>query len=184
MASLLRIVTTRDRDAAILRRPAREVEQFDRDLKRLLHAMVDTMREAPGVGLAAPQVGVDLRAIVVETVVQADGEAETFRLHQMLNPRIVWHSEALEEDQEACLSVPGLYGDVPRHVAVRVQGRDASGRAMTVEADGFEARVFQHEIDHLDGILFPDRVTGLDKLYTLRKLEDGTYERVPYSPPL
>ncbi len=179
-----RIVTTSDPDQAILRGQARGVRKFDRELKRLVYDMVDTMRDAPGVGLAAPQVGLDLRVIVVETPVDTDDpEVDELRLWTVINPVIEWRSEDLEEGQEACLSIPGLYGDVPRHTAVRVRANDVSGRTLVIEATDFEARVFQHEIDHLDGVLFPDRVTGLDKLYSLRETESGEYERVPYSLP-
>lgn len=184
---ILRIITTRDPDSAILRARAREVRKFDRALKRLIHDMIDTMREAPGVGLAAPQVGLDLRIIVVETPLDsadpaADDEGPT-ALFAVVNPEVAWRSEDLVEDQEACLSIPGLFGDVPRHAAIRVTGLDPSGRPLSLDLQAFEARVFQHEIDHLEGILYPDRVTGLDKLYTLRKLPDGSYERLPYVAP-
>jgi peptide deformylase len=179
-----RIVTTSDPDAAVLRRRAHEVRTFDRDLRRLVADMVDTMREAPGVGLAAPQLGVDLRVIVVETPAPAaNGETEELVLRAVVNPVVVWRSEECAEDQEACLSIPGLFGDVPRHVALRIEGRDPSGRRISIEADDFEARVIQHEIDHLDGVLFPDRVTHLDKLYTLTQAPDGSYDRVPYALP-
>lgn len=182
---LRRIVTTRDADQAVLRGQARAVHKFDRELKRLAFDMVDTMREAPGVGLAAPQIGQDLRLIVVETPRDGeDPEADELRLWQVVNPVIEWWSEEMVEAQEACLSIPGLYGDVPRHSAVRVRGQDVTGRTLVIEVEDFEARVFQHEIDHLDGILFPDRVTGLDKLYTLRETEDGEFERVPYRVPV
>jgi peptide deformylase len=182
--SIRRIVTTGDPDAAVLRSQAREVRKFDRDLRRLVADMVDTMREAPGVGLAAPQLGVDLRVIVVETAVPTDDETEeTYRLHALVNPVVLWRSEDLVEDQEACLSIPGLYGDVPRHFALRVRGQDTSGRPIELEAQDFEARVIQHEIDHLDGVLFPDRVASLEKLYALRRAPDGTYERVGYALP-
>jgi peptide deformylase len=189
--AIRRIVKTNDPDSAVLRAPAREVRRMDRELKRLLDDMVDTMREAPGVGLAAPQVGIDLRVIVVETVVDddADADADTpppadaYRLHRLINPVIVWRSEDTAEDQEACLSIPGLYGDVPRHSVIRVQAMTTSWSAVELELTDFEARVFQHEIDHLNGVLFPDRVTGLDKLYRLHKVADGDYERVPYHLP-
>jgi peptide deformylase len=182
-----RIVTTSDPDAAVLRNQARDVRTFDRELRRLVADMVDTMRDAPGVGLAAPQLGIDLRVIVVETAIPSDDDTDdadaTFRLHAVVNPVITWRSEDLAEDEEACLSIPGLFGDVPRHVAIRIQGRDTSGRPLEIEAQDFEARVFQHEVDHLDGVLFPDRVTSLEKLFALRRLPDGTYERIPYALP-
>jgi peptide deformylase len=96
----------------------------------------------------------------------------------------VWAGPELVEDQEACLSVPGLYGDVPRHAAVRVRALDRTGRRVELEARDFLARVMQHEIDHLDGVLFIDRVTGIDKLYSLRENGNGEFVRVPYRPPV
>jgi peptide deformylase len=192
--SLRRIIATRDPDSAVLRTPARPVRRFDRELRRLVADMVDTMRDAPGVGLAAPQVGVDWRVIVVE--VPEEDPADTpdalespqdalppLRLFAVVNPAITARSAEMVEDQEACLSIPGLFGDVRRHLSIHVTGHDPSGRALDLSLVGFAARVFQHEIDHLDGVLFPDRVDDLAKLYTLRRAEDGSYERVPYTVP-
>jgi peptide deformylase len=139
--------------------------------------MVETMRAAPGVGLAAPQVGVDLRVIVVETPVDEDGDSPRLdgptRLHVLANPEIVWADPAMEEGQEACLSVPDLFGDVERHVACKIRGLNAAGKTLELDVEGFEARVFQHEIDHLDGRLFTDRVNSLDKLYGLEDTSNG-----------
>jgi peptide deformylase len=144
--------------------------------------MVDTMRDAPGVGLAAPQVGVGLRVIVVEAPDDDEaGDDGPSVLHVLADPEYLWVDPEVEEGQEGCLSIPGLLGDVPRHRAVRIQALDRGGRRRIIEASGFEARVIQHEIDHLDGILFPDRVTSLDKLYTVREDEDGRCVRVPYA---
>jgi len=145
-----------------------------------MYEMTDTMRDAPGVGLAAPQVGVGLRVIVVETPVDVDESEGEKRLLALADPEIVWSDPEMVEDQEACLSIPGLYGDVPRHAAVRVRALDQSGKRVDFEAHDFEARVLQHEIDHLDGILFTDRVTSMDKLYTIRENGDGEVVRVPY----
>ncbi len=177
-----RIVTVEDGDP-VLRRPARPVSRVDAAIRQLMDDMVATMRSAPGVGLAAPQIGVPQRVIVVEVPVESgDGqpaEDGQTRLWTLANPEIVWRSEELEEGQEACLSVPELYGDVPRSVAIRVRALHRNGRRETFEARGFEARVLQHEIDHLDGILFVDRVTSLDKLYRIEEQAPGQYVRVP-----
>jgi peptide deformylase len=177
--TVLPIVTVEQAEA-LLRRPATSVRRIDRDLRRLLDDMTETMRAAPGVGLAAPQVGVGLRLIVVEAS-EERGETST-RLHRLADPEITWRSEEMAEAQEACLSIPELYGDVLRHTAIKVAAIDASGRRVEIEAVGFEARVFQHEIDHLDGILFTDRVTGPDKLYFLEEDESGELVRVPAAP--
>jgi len=175
-----RIVTVRE-GHPVLRAVAKPVRRMDRDIRSLLDDMVETMREAPGVGLAAPQVGIGLRAIVVETPLEPENGDRPTRLYALANPEIVWRDPRHEEDQEACLSVPDLFGDVPRHVAVRVRGIDRAGRRVEIAASGFEARVFQHEIDHLDGVLFTDRVTGIDKLYSLQEADNGELRRVPYA---
>lgn len=178
--SALRIVTVDDEDP-VLRNPARPVRKVDRAVRQLMDDMVETMRRAPGVGLAAVQVGVDLRVIVVETPIDSEDEESPTRLHTLANPEIVWRDPTMVEGQEACLSVPSLYGDVCRNAAVRVRGLNAAGRIVEVQASGWEARVFQHEIDHLDGHLFTDRVTSLDKLYRLHEERDGSLVRVSFA---
>ncbi len=179
--AILRIVTVQQ-EGHILRSPAAEAARADGKARRLLEDMIDTMRDAPGVGLAAPQVGVDLRAIVVEVPIDDDDPDAGTRVHALLNPRVVLRSQREIEGQEACLSIPGLYGDVPRHEALTVHALDRDGLTVEIECFGYEARVFQHEIDHLDGVLFIDRVTGFDKIYTLSEDEDGDFIKVPYDP--
>ncbi len=149
----------------------------------LMDDLVETMREAPGVGLAAPQVRVGLRIVVVETPIDLEDPDAGARLHTLADPEIVWASDAVEDGQEACLSVPDLYGEVERSLAIRVRALDRSGRRVEFDAEGFEARVLQHEIDHLDGILFPDRVTALEKLFHIRENAEGELVRVPYTAP-
>jgi peptide deformylase len=177
-----RIVTVEDGDP-VLRTAARPVRKVDRVVRALMDDMVETMRDAPGVGLAAPQVGVDLRVIVVEAPLEVEGDEPDAdgptRLHVLANPEIVWADPALEEGSEACLSVPSLVGDVQRHVACRIRGLSPSGRCVELAVRGFEARVFQHEIDHLEGRLFTDRVTSLDKLHGLEDVGPGAADRGP-----
>ena len=132
----------------ILRKRARKVEKFDRRLGQLLSDMADTMYEADGVGLAAPQVGVLKRCIVVDV-----GEG----LIEMANPEILW-AEGEVVEPEGCLSVPGRRGTVARPERVRVHGQDRSGRHIEVEGEGMLARCLCHEIDHLDGIVYVDRM--------------------------
>lgn len=132
--------------------------------------MVETMRDAPGVGLAAPQIGLGVRAIVVETPIDDEDPERGTRLHRLADPEIVEASLEIEEDQEACLSIPGLYGDVPRHVRIVVRALDFTGRRVELDLEGFEARVFQHEIDHLDGVLFVDRVGPMRRALLKKKL--------------
>lgn len=143
-----------------LRRPADPVPAFDTEaLHALIADLVDTMRANDGAGLAATQIGVPLRVVVFE--IDANPrypEAPTLPLTVLVNPEITPLGDAIVEGWEGCLSVPGLRGVVPRARAVRYRAHDAAGRAFVRDADGFHARVVQHECDHLDGVLFPDRV--------------------------
>lgn len=145
---------------AILRHKAHKVSDFGPELQTLVDDMIDTMRQAPGVGLAAPQVGESFRLIVVE---YGDDENEETppKLYVMLNPEITRASQETVLGTEGCLSVPGIQGDVERLAAVTVKGLNRHGRPMTVKAKDWLARIFQHEIDHLDGILFVDRAEKL-----------------------
>lgn len=140
----------------ILRTKARKVTDFGPELQRLIDDMIDTMRAAPGVGLAAPQVNVPLRVIVVE---YGDDEDESVppRLYAVVNPEIVRRSAETEVGTEGCLSIPGLVGDVERAVSITVRGQNRHGQPVKYRLHGWVARIFQHEIDHLDGILFTDR---------------------------
>jgi peptide deformylase len=139
-----------------LRRNARKVTDFGSDLQTLIDDMVETMRVAPGVGLAAPQVNVPLQVIVVEF---GDEEDETVEptLFTIVNPEIVRPSREVVMGTEGCLSIPGLVGDVERSEAVTVKGFSRRGQPMKIKAKGWLARIFQHEIDHLNGVLFTDR---------------------------
>ena len=139
-----------------LRRNARKVTDFGSDLQTLIDDMVETMRVAPGVGLAAPQVNVPLQVIVVEF---GDEEDETVEptLFTIVNPEIVRPSRDVVMGTEGCLSIPGLVGDVERSEAVTVKGFSRRGQPMKIKAKGWLARIFQHEIDHLNGVLFTDR---------------------------
>lgn len=144
----------------VLRRKARTVSTFDKNLQTLIDDMIETMREAPGVGLAAPQVNVSERLIVVEYAEEEDEEGELEKpkkLFAMINPEIVKSSAETLMGVEGCLSIPNLVGEVERHAAIQVKGLNRHGKPMKVKAEGWLARIFQHELDHLNGILFPDR---------------------------
>lgn len=141
---------------AILRRKAHKITNFGPDLQLLADDMVETMRLAPGVGLAAPQVGEPVRLIVVEYGDDEDEEIPP-KLYIMANPEITRSSEEKLDGTEGCLSIPGVQGDVERFAAVTVKGLNRHGTPMTIKAHGWLARIFQHEIDHLDGVLFVDR---------------------------
>lgn len=140
----------------VLRRKARKVTQFDDELQVLIDDMIETMRAAPGVGLAAPQVEIPFRVVVVEFGDEEDEQAPT-KLYTIVNPEIKRFSSETVIGTEGCLSVPGIAGEVERSESVTVKGLNRKGQPMTVKASGWLARIFQHEIDHLDGILFVDR---------------------------
>jgi peptide deformylase len=144
----------------ILRHKAHKVSDFGPEFQDLVDDMVETMRQAPGVGLAAPQVAESIRLIVVEYGDEENEETPP-KLYVIANPEITRTSEDTLVGTEGCLSVPGIQGDVERFVAVTVKGLNRHGRPMTVKAKGWLARIFQHEIDHLDGILFVDRAEKL-----------------------
>ena len=152
----------------VLRGKAEEVTAFDSELRKLVRDLFETMYHAEGIGLAAPQIGKSMRVIVVD-LRREDDEPEEHECVALVNPRVTWHSEETNKQTEGCLSIPGLEEVVDRPVAVRVEGRDAEGGPVTVEADDLFARALQHEIDHLDGVLFLDRVSPLKRKMLLKK---------------
>ncbi len=154
------IVTVPDE---VLRRKARKVTVFDADLQKLIEDMVETMRKAPGVGLAAPQVGISERLIVVEYAENDEDEDAPKKLFVVANPEIVKVSTETEMGIEGCLSIPGLVGEVERYSQIVIRGQNRRGQPVRIKAKGWLARIFQHEIDHLEGILFTDRATRVWK---------------------
>lgn len=140
----------------VLRKKAEPVTAFDKNLKKLVDDMVETMREAPGVGLAAPQVGISEQVVVVEFGHEDDEEIPK-QLYILVNPEIVKSSEEIVRGIEGCLSVPGVVGTVDRASIVTVRAQDQNGKKQKIRAVGWLARIFQHEIDHLNGILYTDR---------------------------
>jgi peptide deformylase len=150
----------------VLRVKTRKVEEFDARLRKLATDMVETMHAAPGVGLAAPQVGSDLRIAVVDISVGEDPAL----LKVLVNPEIV-RREGLETDVEGCLSLPGITDKVDRPTAVTVRAQDLSGKPFELEAGDYMARAICHEVDHLDGILFTDHLRGLRKERVRRQLK-------------
>jgi peptide deformylase len=139
-----------------LRKKAKPVTRFDGAFQKLVDEMIETMRAAPGVGLAAPQVNVLQRLIVVEYGDDGD-ESVPPKLWVVANPEIVAFSEETEVGVEGCLSIPGFVGEVERPLAIRVKGQDRYGKPVRYKLEGWVARIFQHEIDHLNGVLFTDR---------------------------
>ena len=140
----------------VLRVDCAPVEEFGTDLEGLVADMIETMHEAPGVGLAAPQVGVELRVAVVDATAGTDPDA----VRVLVNPRVVAR-EGVDTETEGCLSIPDFTEKVTRPARVRVAAADLSGSPFEIDADELEARAIQHELDHLDGVLFVDRLRGL-----------------------
>jgi peptide deformylase len=149
----------------VLRRKAKKVSAVDGEIRRLIEDMIETMRAAPGVGLAATQIGVGLRVITVEYAEEPEGglpEGEPPpqpALYTLIDPEVTRASREKVAGIEGCLSVPGFAGEVERHVEVVVKGFNAQGAPVRIKAKGWLARIFQHEIDHLNGILYVDRAT-------------------------
>ena len=152
-----------------LRQKARKVASFGDELQTLVDDMVETMRQADGVGLAAPQVDVSQRVIVIEYAEgqenpDAEEEPKEPKLYILVNPEIVHQSPETVTANEACLSLPGYFGEVERYLSVSIKGQNRRGDPLKLKAQGWLARVFQHEIDHLDGVLYIDRATDIWKV--------------------
>jgi peptide deformylase len=153
----------------VLRKKAKPVTQFDKDLQALINDMIETMREAPGVGLAAPQVNIPLQLAVIEYAEDEDEEENEDapppkkKLYVIINPEITKVSEEKVMGIEGCLSIPGLVGEVERHEAIQVKALNRHGQPYKIKADGWMARIFQHEIDHLHGVMFTDKATSVWK---------------------
>jgi peptide deformylase len=148
----------------VLRERAKDVTSFDRGLRKLAKRMIRIMHDAPGVGLAAPQVGVLQRVLVYDV----EDEPQV-----LVNPVLVEFTDDIEEYDEGCLSVPGVTMPVERPVGVRVTGFDADGRPVDFHAEGLEARVIQHEYDHLEGVLIVDRTSRSARAAAMRALREN-----------
>jgi peptide deformylase len=173
MATELDPETIARRDAALthvrrygdpaLRAVARPVERFDAALEDEVARMTGLLGDALGAGLAATQLGIMHRVFVYRSEPDAP-------INALVNPRLEWASDEVEADEEGCLSIPGVWVEVERALRVRMAGVDARGRPQTVEAEGMEARVLQHELDHLDGVLMLDRATREARREAMRAL--------------
>jgi peptide deformylase len=150
----------------VLKRLAEPIACVDREVRRLMDSMLETMHAAQGIGLAAPQVGVLKRLIVVD-ISQPEEPARPYR---MANPEVVWRSSEVVSGEEGCLSLPEQFGEVTRPESVRVRYLDEDGEARELEAHGLLAKCVQHEIDHLDGVLFVDHLSSLKRNIILRRL--------------
>jgi peptide deformylase len=151
--ALREIITFPDK---VLRKDTELVTEFDEALQVLVDDMIETMREAPGVGLAAPQIGISKKLVVIEYG-NEDDETIPKQLFVLANPEIVDRSEETVRGVEGCLSVPELVGSVDRAKVVTVKAQDHKGKNLKIRAEGWLARIFQHEIDHINGILYTDR---------------------------
>jgi len=161
------LLTIETPDNPILRNKARKVTVFDAELQVLIDDMIETMREANGVGLAGPQVNRSLRLTVVETLPEYDEEDIAIEgsreLYVLVNPEIVWKSRKMVEGIEGCLSIPGWVGEVSRCESIRVRALDRNGKKVKLRLADWSARIVQHEVDHLDGILFIDRMAWMKR---------------------
>jgi peptide deformylase len=161
--ALLPIITAPD---PRLKLKAKPVAQVDDEVRRLMDDMLETMYAAPGIGLAAPQVGVARRIIVVDTA----REGEDPKLLKIANPEILWRSDELAVYSEGCLSLPEHYADVERPAAIKLRYLDYQNEIHTIELSGLPATCIQHEMDHLEGVLFVDHISALKRNIILRKL--------------
>ncbi len=159
----------------VLRDPGVEVEAFDDELRELVEDMLETMYFAEGIGLAAPQIGVSRRVCVLDLHDEDDPEGGRW---VFVNPVIVESSDEEDKSTEGCLSIPEMEDVVARPARVTVRGFDAEGETVEVEADGLLARALQHEIDHLDGILFIDRLSAFKRRALLKKWRKSQKEEV------
>lgn len=150
-------------DEPVLRRKARRVSRIDSSIQRLIDNMLETMQQINGVGLAAPQVGVPLRVIVL----QMPDEAPIV----IINPEIV-KRDGEQEVTEGCLSIPGYFGEIKRSATVTVKGRNRQGKAIRIKATGLMAEALEHEIDHLNGVLYIDHLESQDKLHEIEALDE------------
>lgn len=173
--SELRIVFTGDRDDQVLHKPAARVRDFGPGLHRLLDQMIEALRDASGVGLAAPQIGLSQRIAVIEYPEDEDRPEETKRIYELINPEII-KAKGSESGQEGCLSMPGLAADVDRATQLIVRAQDRHGKEVRYKVYDWLARIFQHEIDHLHGVLMTDRAT---QVYKLVKNDEGEIEAIP-----
>lgn len=159
----------------VLRLVSKPVERVDAPLRKLADDMLETMYDAPGIGLAAIQIGEPLRMLVIDLAKEDEEPAP----HVFINPEIVERSDARSVYEEGCLSIPDYYAEVERPASVRVKYLDRDGKQQETEAEGLMATCLQHEIDHLDGVLFIDHISKLKRDIVVRKFKKLSRERAP-----
>lgn len=164
-------------EAPVLREVATPVDKIDLSLQQLIDEMIFTMRDANGVGLAAPQISKSIRLVVIETPPEYDDEDEVIpdsrQLHVMINPEITNASRKTTMGIEGCLSLPGFVGEVSRSHAIMVEFLDRRGKKQRLRLKGWDARIVQHEVDHLDGVMYTDKLTAAEHYWT-----DEEYEKM------
>jgi peptide deformylase len=177
----IRPIVLYSENEAALRKKSEPVRAVNRQIKKLIEDLKDTLLDRDdGIGLAAPQINVHARVIVVRLGVRKDGEGEPDPPIALINPEII-EAKNEEKDFDGCLSFPGLYADTIRPHHLRVKGLNEWGKPFDRVFEGLDAVLVHHEIDHLDGVLFIDRVTSIDDLYRVRRDENGELVRVPVS---
>jgi len=159
----------------VLRKKAKKVEKINKDTLKLLDDMRETMRSVHGAGLAAPQVGVSQRVALVE-VPQKEDIPGSGVLYELINPEVVKQFDDTWEHQEGCLSIPGWRGDVSRPIKIVVRAQDRTGTRIKHEVEGHIARAFLHEIDHLDGVLYIDKLVSPDRVWRVNEDADEDLE--------
>lgn len=173
-----------DKNLKLLRTRSEPVKRIDKKIKDLVQDIFDTIEANPAVGLAAPQIGV-LKRLFGLKLSEFSGEGEEVEEKSlppmiMINPEILEKSEDTERGYDACLSIPGKMGYTDRYLRLKVRYQDETGQKITRDFDGWNARVIQHELDHLDGILFIDRLKSYEDLYVYVKDKEGKTQTVPY----
>lgn len=159
----------------VLRQQSKPIEQVDSDVLRLADDMLETMYDAPGIGLAAIQVGEPIRMLVIDLAKEDEPKAP----HVFINPEIVGVTDEVSTYEEGCLSIPDYYAEVERPAAIKVNYFDADGKQHLIEADGLMATCLQHEIDHLNGVLFIDHISKLKRDMVIKKFKKLASQRAP-----
>ena len=171
--TLLDIVTLPN---PILRQKTRPVTDFDDELQTLIDNMIETMREANGVGLAAPQIDQPISLTVIEALPEVDEDGneipDSRPLFVIANPEITWYSSEMADGIEGCLSIPGYVGEVGRPEAIMVRAQNRYGKKIKLKLGGWTARIFQHEIDHLNGELYIDKLTSKENFWTDEEFQE------------
>ncbi len=155
----------------ILKKKAKKISSIDSSTKKIIKDMISTLKKVEGAGLAAPQIGQSIRIIVIELDNRDKNNSLlkeiSIPLTVLINPEIVKYSEKKEEDEEGCLSLPNIWGIVPRHKNITVKGINENGKKVKIKTSGSLSRILQHEIDHLNGILFTERIEDLSTLHKI-----------------